>query len=250
MLANPTLQKLQELKLMGMASAFCDQLGKPLSDLDFETRFGLLVEQEWATRDNKRLTRLIKQAKLRQQACLADISYAKTRGLVKVQMIELGYCQWVKHFQNIIITGSTGCGKTYIACALAHSACVQGFSSRYYRLPLLFDELKIAKANGQYKKILNQLSKINVLLLDDWGIVVPDVDQRQDLLEIIDGRYQKGATIITSQLASAHWHTYLAEDTLADAILDRLLHNATRLELQGESMRKEKQKESQGTMVP
>ncbi len=243
MLTNPTLQKLNALKLTGMASAFCDQLAQPLSDLDFETRFSLLVEQEWVTRDNRRLERLLKQAKLKQHACIADISYEKARGLVKAQIIELGYCQWVKQHQNIIVTGSTGCGKTYIACALANGACVQGFACRYYRLPLLFEELKIAKANGRYIQALAQLSKINVLLLDDWGIAVPDVEQRQDLLEIMDARYQKGSTIITSQLASAHWHTYLAEATLADAILDRLLHNAIRLELKGESMRKVRQNE-------
>lgn len=176
MLMNPTLQKLNALKLTGMASAFCDQLALPLSDLDFETRFSLLVEQEWVTRDNRRLERLLKQAKLKQHACIADISYEKARGLVKAQIIELGYCQWVKQHQNIIVTGSTGCGKTYIACALANGACVQGFACRYYRLPLLFEELKIAKANGRYIQALAQLSKINVLLLDDWGIAVPDVE--------------------------------------------------------------------------
>lgn len=243
MLTNPTLEKLSILKLTGMASAFYAQLSQPLSDLDFETRFGLLVEQEWITRDNRRLARLLKQAGLQQQAKLADLNYDKTRGLVKAKMIDLGYCQWVKHFQNIIITGATGCGKTYIACALANSACIQGFSSRYYRLSRLFELLKIARANGTHLQFLAQIAKIDVLLLDDFGIVTPDAEQRQELLEIIDDRYQKRSTIITSQLASTHWHKYLEDPTVADAILDRLLHNATSLELQGESMRKAKQKE-------
>jgi DNA replication protein DnaC len=247
MLTNPTLEKLNELKLTGMAAAFADQLAHPAFDLDFEARFGLLVENERATRDNKRLTRLLKQAKLKQSgACIADISCEKTRGIDKAQMIELGYCQWIKQHQNILITGSTGCGKTYIACALANSACAQGFTCRYYRLSLLFEELKIAKATGRYMQLLAQLSKINLLLLDDWGITVPDILQKQELLEIIDARYQKGSTIITSQLDTAHWHTYLAEATLADAILDRLLHNAIYLKLQGESMRRTKLKEQTG----
>ena len=238
MFVNPTLQKLQTLKLTGMAQAFQEQLSQPLSDLDFDTRFGLLVEQEWLARDNRRLTRLLKQAQFKQQANIADLNYAKTRGLAKAQILELSNCEWIKHHQNLLITGSTGCGKTYLACALANSACNHGFSSRYYRLSRLFEDLKIAKASGVYKQSLAQLAKIDVLILDDWGLASPDVEQRQDLLEIIDDRYKSRSTIITSQLASNLWHEHLNDATLADAILDRLLHNAIRLELQGESMRK------------
>lgn len=238
MLVNHTLQKLQTLKLAGMAQAFQEQLAQPLSDLDFDTRFGFLVEQEFITRDNRRLTRLLKQAQLKQQASTVDINYDKSRGLSKAQILELSNCEWIRQHQNLLITGPTGCGKTYLACALANSACSHGYSSRYYRLSRLFEDLRIAKASGSYKQSLAHLAKIDVLLLDDFGLSIPDTEQIQDLLEIIDDRYQKNSTIITSQLDSSLWHQHLNDATLADAILDRLLHNAIRIELQGESMRK------------
>lgn len=238
MLVNPTLQKLETLKLAGMAQAFKEQLEQPMSDLDFDTRFGFLVEQEFITRDNRRLERLLKQAQLKQKATTIDLNYDKSRGLSKSQILELSNCEWVRHHQNLLITGSTGCGKTYLACALANSACIQGFSSRYYRLSRLFEDLRISKAAGTYKQALAQLTKIDLIILDDWGLASPNAEQIQDLLEIVDDRYQKNSVIITSQLDSSLWHQYLNDATLADAILDRLLHNSVRLELKGESMRK------------
>lgn len=238
MLHQPTLEKLRALKLTGMANAFQEQLEKPLPDLDFEARLGLLIDQEWLRRENCRLQRRLAQAKLQQSACLEDIDYEKPRGLIKAKLLELSRSQWLQQRFNLLITGSTGCGKTYIACALAHHACLEGFSSRYYRLPRLWDELKIAKANGTYSHCLTQLAKIDLLILDDWGLVTPDVERRQDLLELLDDRYQKKSTIVTSQLPTTHWHAQLNDATLADAILDRLLHNAIRLELKGDSMRK------------
>lgn len=153
---------------------------------------------------------------------------------------ELSRCQWLTQHLNLLITGPTGCGKTYIACALAHKACLAGLSARYFRLPRLWNELKIAKANGTYANWLAQTAKINVIILDDWGLVAPDEEQRRDLLEMLDDRYQRHSTIITSQLPTTHWHEHLNDATLADAILDRLLHNAIRLELSGESLRKRK----------
>jgi len=238
MLNQPTIEKLRALKLTGMANAFQEQLEKPLPDLDFETRLGMLIDQEWLLRENRKLQRRLGQAKLQQSACIEDIDYEKPRGLVKAKMLELSRSQWLQQRLNLLITGPTGCGKTYVACALAHRACLDGYTSRYYRLPRLWEELKIAKANGTYSYWLAQLAKIDLLILDDWGLVTPDIERRQDLLEILDDRYQKKSTIVTSQVPTTHWHEHLNDETLADAILDRLLHNAIRLELKGDSMRK------------
>ena len=238
MLNQPTLEKLRTLKLTGMANAFQEQLTKPLPDLDFESRLAMLVDQEWLIRENRRLQRRLQQAKLQQSACIEDINYEKPRGLVKAKVLELSRSQWLQQRLNLLITGPTGCGKTYVACALAHRACLDGFTSRYYRLPRLWEELKVAKANGTYANWLAQLAKIDLLILDDWGLVTPDIERRQDLLEILDDRYQKKSTIVTSQIPTTHWHEHLNDATLADAILDRLLHNAVRFELKGESMRK------------
>ena len=238
MLNQPTLEKLRALKLTGMANALQEQLQKPLPDLDFEARLGILVDQEWLIRENRKLHRRLSQAKLQQSACIEDIDYEKPRGLAKAKILELSRSQWLQQRLNLLITGPTGCGKTYVACALAHRACLDGFTSRYYRLPRLWEELKIAKANGTYTYWLTQLAKIDLLILDDWGLVTPDIERRQDLLEILDDRYQKKSTIVTSQIPTTHWHEHLNDATLADAILDRLLHNAIRLELKGDSMRK------------
>ncbi len=240
MLNNQTLDKLRTLKLAGMADAFSEQLQKPLPDLDFESRLGLLIEREWLLRENRRLKRRMQQARLKQHACLEDIDFRHPRGLNKSVIQELSRCQWITQHINLLITGPTGCGKTYLACAMAHKACLTGLTARYHRLPRLWHELKVAKANGSYASWLAQTAKVDVLVLDDWGLVTPDEEQRRDLLEILDDRYQQRATIITSQLPTTHWHEHLNDATLADAILDRLLHNAIRLELTGESLRKSK----------
>jgi DNA replication protein DnaC len=238
MLINPTLTRLRELKLTGMAEAFSESLEKPLTDLDFESRLAIMLDREYYLRENRRLKRRLTHAKLHQQACVEDIDYQHPRGLDKSNCLELIRLQWVNQHLNLLITGKTGCGKTYLACALAHKACLTGLTSKYYRLVRLFEELKIAKANGTYTNLLSQIAKIDLLILDDWGLSQPDNDQRKDLLEILDDRYQNKSTIITSQLPIAHWHEHLNDETLADAILDRVVHNSIRLELQGESMRK------------
>ncbi len=238
MLNHPTLAQLRALKLTGMAEAFYEQLQKPLPDLDFESRLALLIDREYHQRENNRLKRRLQQAKLQQSACVEDIDYQHPRGLNKAAMQELSRCEWIKQHLNLLITGPTGCGKTYLACAIAHKACLLGLTARYYRLPRLWNELKIAKAQGTYTQWLSQAAKTDILILDDWGLVVPDAEQRRDLLEIIDDRYQHRSTIITSQLSTAHWHEHLNDATLADAILDRLLHHAIKLELTGESLRK------------
>lgn len=238
MLNHPTLEKLRTLRLTGMADAFQEQLSQPLPDLDFESRLGLLIEREWCLRENRRLKRRLHQAKFQQTACVEDIDFKHPRGLNKAAILELAHGQWIRQHLNLLITGSTGCGKTYLACALAHKGCLTGFTSRYYRLPRLWHELKIAKADGSYPNWLSQLAKIDLLILDDWGLVPPDDEQRRDLLEILDDRYKQRSTIITSQLPTTHWHEHLNDATLADAILDRLLHNAIRIELKGDSLRK------------
>lgn len=241
MLTQPTLNRLRELKLTGMAEAFSEQLEKPLSDLDFESRLGMLIDREYYLRENRKLKRRLTQAKLRCQACIEDIDYQHPRGLDKSNFLEIARLQWVTQRMNVLIIGQTGCGKTYLACALAHKACLTGFTSKYYRLTRLFEELKIAKANGTYPNLLSQIAKIDLLILDDWGLSQPDSDQRKDLLEILDDRYQNKSTLITSQLPVSHWHEHLNDATLADAILDRVVHNSMRIELQcDDSMRKQK----------
>jgi DNA replication protein DnaC len=238
MLNQPVINKLRALKLNSMADALNEQLQKPLLDLDFEQRLALLVDKEFLARENSKLKRRLTQAKIQQHACIEDIDYEQPRGIIKSKMLELSRGQWMQHKLNMLITGSTGCGKTYLACAFAHRACLDGFTSRYYRLPRLWEELKVAKANGTYSQFLAQIAKIDLLILDDWGLVTPDSDRRQDLLEILDDRYKKRSTIVTSQLPVNSWYEYLQDNTLADAILDRLIHNATRIELVGETMRK------------
>jgi len=241
MLNNTTLDKLRALKLTGMADAFSEQLQRPHSDLSFEERLGMLIEKEWLLRENRRLKRRLNQAKLHQQsACFEDIDYTHPRGLNKSKLQELSLCHWVNQKLNLLITGPTGTGKTYLACALAHKACLMGLTSKYYRLPRLWNELLIAKANGTYAKWLTQTAKVDLLILDDWGLVAPNEEHRRDLLEMLDDRYQARSTIVTSQLPTSHWHEHLNDATLADAILDRLLHNAIKLELKGESLRKTK----------
>lgn len=242
MLNHPTLHQLRSLRLTGMADAFQEQLESPCPDMDFESRIGLLVERECCLRDNRQLKRRLHQAKLKQAACIEDIDYEKPRGLIKAKILELSRGDWIRQHMNLLLTGSTGCGKTWLACAFAHRACLDGFTCRYLRLPRLWEELKVARADGSYSQWLAGMARVDVLILDDWGLVAPDTEQRRDLLEILDDRYQKRSTIVTSQLPTSHWHEHLNDATLADAILDRLLHNAIRIELKGDSMRK-KQKD-------
>jgi DNA replication protein DnaC len=241
MLQQPTLEKLRALKLTGMADALEQQLAQPNThDLAFEERLGLLVEREILHRDNRRLARLLKTAKLRLNACVEDIDYAHPRGLQRAPMATLASCHWIHAHHNLCLTGPTGCGKTWIACALGNQACRQGLSVRYLRLPRFLEQLRIAHGDGSYARLMGQLAKTDLVILDDWGIQKITAPQRSDLMEVIEDRHGRRSTLIASQLPIEHWHEYIGEATLADAILDRLLHNAHRLPLTGDSMRKTK----------
>ncbi len=243
MLNQHTLEKLRALRLIGMSEAFEQQLAQPASqELAFEERFGLLVDHEILYRDNRRLTRLLKTAKLRLNACVEDIDYRHPRGLDRSSIGSLASCQWVQRHQNLCLTGPTGTGKTWLACALGNQACRQGLSVRYLRVPRLFEMLRIAHGDGTYPRLMNQLAKTDLIILDDWGIQKIAAPQRNDLMEVIEDRHGLRSTLIASQLPIEHWHNYIGEATLADAILDRLLHNAHRLPLKGESMRKKQKK--------
>jgi len=243
MLTHPTLDKLKHMRLTGMAGALEDQLQTPdIQSLSFEERLGLLVDREQTERDSRRLKTRLTKAKLRLQASLEDIDYSGSRGLDKAQLLELGSCKWINEHHNLLLTGPTGVGKTYIACALAQKACRHGLNALYLRLPRLFGDLTIAKGDGRYGKLLVRYSRMDVMVLDDWGVAPMSAENRRDLLEILDDRYERKSTLITSQLPVEKWHRYLEDPTLADAILDRVVHNAYRIEMKGESMRKRKGK--------
>jgi DNA replication protein DnaC len=206
--------------------------------LTFEERLGLLVDRELTERENRRLTTRLRQAKLRQTACIEDIDYRHPRRLDKSFMARLATCQWVRERHNVFITGPTGIGKTWLGCALGQQACRDGLTALYLRRPRFLQELPIAKGDGRYGKLRTTLAKTDVLILDDWGLAPFRDENRRDLLEIVEDRHDRRATIITSQLPVEHWHDALGDPTLADAILDRLVHNAYKIALHGESMRK------------
>ena len=243
MLKHPTLDKLHALKLTGMAAALADQSATPdITDLSFEERLGLLVDREMTERDNRRMSSRLRRAKLRHAAILEDIDYRNSRGLDKGLVQSLAGCQWVKEHLNVLITGPTGVGKTWLACALAHKACREGYTAQYVRLTRLLRELTIAKGDGQYSKLLTSLAKVDVLILDDWGLMKLSAENRRDLLEVLEDRHGRRSTIATSQLPIEEWHGIIGDATLADAILDRLVHNAYKINLRGESMRKQQAK--------
>ena len=238
---NPNFEKLQQLKFRGMRHALEEQLQQhDIDDLSFTERLALLLDRELLERENHRLNIRLKKAKLKQQASIEDIDFKHPRGLSKQLILALASCKWVKDHNNILLIGPTGTGKTYLACALAHKACLEGFTTQYLRLPRLFQELLLAKGDGRYTKLMTQFAKTDVLILDDWGLNKFNDEQRRDLLEILDDRHNIRSTIVTSQLPVKLWHETIADPTLADAILDRLVHNAHKIQLKGESLRKNK----------
>jgi DNA replication protein DnaC len=240
MLHHPTHDKLTRLKLFGMARALGEQEGLDLDHLAFDERLGLLVDRETTERDNKQLALRLQRAGLKPNTSAEDTDYRHARGLDKALFQRLLAGQWLTDRQNVLLTGPTGVGKTWLACALAHQACRQGHSAYYVRLPRLLNELSIGRADGRYVKLLKQLARIDTLLIDDWGLAVFDDEHRRDVLEVLDDRHGVKSTIVTSQLPVEHWHAAIGNATLADAILDRLVHNAHQLNLRGDSMRKKR----------
>jgi DNA replication protein DnaC len=241
MLSEPTLEKLKALDLHGLAHAWVEQQHQPdLTRLSFDERLGLLVDVEWDRRQNKRLERRLTEAKLKlSRACLEDVDYSPPRQLDKAVVRQLASCKWIEQHHNLVISGKTGTGKTYLACAFAHQACRQGYRACYRRAPRLFHELALARADGTYVRLLAKLARFDLLVLDDWGLAALGDEERRDFLEVVEDRSEIRSTILTSQLPTEKWHDHVADPTIADAICDRLLHNAHRLVLKGPSRRKE-----------
>ena len=245
MLKHATLDQLQELKLHGMARAFEEQLQMPeIRDLSFEERLGLLVEREATERASRRLTSRLRKAKLREQAAIEDVDWRARRGLDKRQILTLASCQWIADHLNVLITGKAGVGKTFLACALAHKACREGYTALYLRVPRLFRELAIARGDGSYEKLLKSYARTDLLVLDDWGLAQIGALERRDLLEILEDRYGLRSTVVTSQLPVKSWYDSIGDPTLADGILDRLVHGAYEISMEGESMRRKRTKHS------
>jgi DNA replication protein DnaC len=240
MMLEATVNKLNQMKLVGMAEAFIEQTQSVLySTLPFEERLGFLVDREMTIRDNRRLANLLRGARLRYpQACCEQIDFRTPRGLARDVIVSLMQNGWVKGRQNVIITGPTGCGKTFIACALANSACRNGHSAYYIRLPRLLEEMNIARSDGSYGKHLARLAKYAVLIIDDWGLAKLNDKERLDLLEVLEDRNTISSTIISSQIPTGKWHDIIGDPTIADAVLDRLVHNAHIITMKGKSMRK------------
>lgn len=240
MLINQTIDKLKAMRLGGMVRALEDQVNLPdIHQFSFDERLGLLVDMEETLRREKRFKTRIRSARLKQQAAMEDIDYRTKRGLSKSAMMSLSSCEWISKHQDMIFTGSTGVGKTYLACALIHKACQHGYTAIFFRLPRLFGELSLARADGSYPKLMNKLSKADVIILDDFGLSVLTPVESRDLLEIIEDRHKTRATIITSQLPLDKWFSAFTDSTVADAIMDRIVNNAHKFELKGPSMRKQ-----------
>jgi DNA replication protein DnaC len=239
MLPHPLVHQLRTLKLDGMAAAIQEQQEQPTArELSFEERLTLLVDRELAHREGRTTLRRLTAARLKVHATLEEVDTKHPRGLDARLLRTLGEGHWINDKRGVIITGPTGVGKTFIGCALAHQACRRGYSAQYTQTGRLLQELTLAKGDGRYLKMLAQLARVQVLILDDWGLDTPTAEGRRILLEILDDRYQRGSTIITSQFPTTVWHENLGDPTLADAILDRVLHHAYRIELKGESLRK------------
>ena len=239
-MTTQTLQQLRQLKLSGMADALTRQLEQvgTYDNLAFIERMQLLIDEENLMRQNRKQQRLIRQARFKLKATIQDIDYQHPRNITQTQIAQLAKADWIDKAHNLLISGPCGSGKTYLACAIGHNACLHEVSVRYYRLSRLLLELTQAKADGSYHKQLNALAKIRLLIIDDWGLETLKPAQRNDLMEIMDDRHGATSTVIISQLPTDQWYASIGDNTLADAILDRLMHNAHRLTLKGESMRK------------
>jgi len=241
MLIQPTADRLRALRLPAMSEAYLAQRHDQATlAMDFDARLALLVDAEALARENRKLTRYLKEAKLRiAQACLENLEYAPVRHLDRPLIRQLAMGEWIREHRNVVITGATGVGKTYLACALGQQACRHSYRTLYRRLPRLFQELALARADGSYATLLARLARVDCLILDDWGLGTPTDLQRQDLLEVIEDRDAARSTVIATQLPREHWHTYLGDPTVADAVIDRLVNNAYTMHLKGPSRRKQ-----------
>ena len=241
MLIHPTIDNMKTLKLFAMVKALETQTEiKDVHEMSFEDRLGLLVDAELISRENKRLQSRLTNAKLRLSACIEDLDLKASRGLDRSVITSLATSDWIKLHRNVLVTGPTGAGKTYVSCALAQKACRDGYSVFYQRASQLFQDLALAKADGRYTKILPAFSKKELFVIDDFALSPLTDEQRRDLLEIIEDRYERRSTLIVSQVPFEHWHDIIGDPTIADAILDRLVHNAHKLSIKGESMRKKR----------
>jgi DNA replication protein DnaC len=241
MLNQPTIEKLTVMKLSGMAKAFADQMQRPdMASLCFEERFGLIVDFQMTELENRRMQNRLRTAKLRFSASIEDLDLRQGRGLDRAMILSLAQNQWVRQHHNILVTGPTGAGKSYLACALAQKACRDGHTVLYQRLPRLLHDIAVARLDGRYHKLMAPIGKCEVLVLDDLLISPLTTEEQRELLEIVEERYDRKATIVTSQLPIKAWYDAMQDPTLADAILDRLVHNAYKIELKGESMRRKR----------
>jgi DNA replication protein DnaC len=239
MLVHPTIERLHALGLSAMADAFVElQNTRDAAELSREDWLGLLLDREATHRENRKLTRRLRAARLRQAAVVEDVDFRAPRGLDRGLFLQLATCQWIRDRQHLALVGPTGIGKSWIACALGHKACREGFSVLYKRTPRLFADLAQARGEGRLPRLMAALERTRLLILDDWGPEPFNAEQRRDLLEIVDDRYDRGSLLITSQLPVGRWHEVIGDPTLADAILDRIIHAAHRIEFKGESLRR------------
>ena len=241
MLQNHLKERLSHMRLKGLLEAYSRQQGDPsVKDLSFEERFGLLIDFEWTNRQNRHLVRPLKESGMPGNACIEDIDFSARRNLDRKLIQNLSSCEWLLHHQNIMVFGPTGVGKTYLSCALGHAACRMDYSIRYFRVSKLMEKLQIARGDGTYFKTISSIKRAKLLILDDWGLKPLSAAECNEFLELFEDRFNTGSTIISSQLPLEHWNHALTDPTLADAILDRIVHNAHKIFLKGESMRKTK----------
>ena len=241
MLIKPTQERLRAMRLSGMAEAFATQMeDTSAAQLSFEERFSLMVDHEWLARQNRALQRRLKDARLGQQACLEDVDYKHQRELDRALVRSLSTCQWITSHHNLLISGPTGIGKSFLGCAFAHKAVRDGFTVLYLRASRLFQNLTLARADGSLQGLFRKIARTDLLVVDDWAMHPMSETERRDFLEISEERYERRSTVLTSQFPVAQWHKQIGDPTIADSILDRLVHNAYRIELNGESLRKAK----------
>ncbi|MGH7419931.1 MAG: IS21-like element helper ATPase IstB [Candidatus Rokuibacteriota bacterium] len=241
MLTQQTLEKMNAMKLSGMAEAFQQQLGSSeCARLSFDERLGLLVDGEWTAREQRKLKRRLRSAKMRYAASIEDVDFKHPRALDRQQVLSLGNCGWIQGRHNLLITGPTGIGKSYLACAFVERACRRGYSAAYLRLPRLLQQLAVARGDGSYDRLLGRLARLDLLAIDDWLLAPLRDGERRDIIEVIEDRSERASTLIASQLPAKEWHAVIGDPNLADSICDRLLHNAHRIELKGPSIRRTK----------